>query len=82
MVTAKEFVALGIREKTREVQLVCKPRGDAAPTAIVDVIKLARESIEMERMNATMSNRQTNFKAELVEIRAAGRTMRGQITAG
>lgn len=48
---------------------------------MVEVVKLARENIEMKRKNATMSSRQTYLKAKLVETRAAGRTMPSQIMA-
>lgn len=79
--TTEEMALIDIRDKLREVQRICENGGEAAPTTFVDVIELARESFEMKQKNATANSRQTSLEARLVEIRAAGHTMRGQITA-
>lgn len=50
-------------------------------TAFVDVIKPAHEGIEVKRKIATMPSRQTGLEAELVDIRAAKRTMPRQTKA-
>lgn len=42
---------------------------------------MAREGIKMKGQNVTVSSRQTDLEAKLLEIRAAGRTMRSQISA-
>lgn len=49
-------------------------------TTIADVIKLAREGVELKGKNATMPSGQTDLEAELEKVRAASRTMRSQIT--
>lgn len=51
-------------------------------TTIADVIKLVRDVFEVKRKNVTMSDRQTDLKAQLEGILAAGHTISGQITAG
>lgn len=81
IVTAKEMTTSGNHGKLQEVQRVCGKGGEAAPTTTIKVIKLAQEGIKAKRKNATMFSRQTSFEAELVKIRAAGRTVSGQILA-
>lgn len=81
MVTAEKVATSGISGKLREVLHVCENEGEALPTTIVDVIKLAHEGIEMKRKNTTMPSQQTDTGTELLDIRADGRTMNSQITA-
>lgn len=81
MVTAVEVATTGIHEKLREVQRACNEDGEAVPTTFVDVINLAREGIKARHKNAALSNRQTDWEAQLLDTLAVGRTMCGQITA-
>lgn len=71
----------GICGKLRELQRICEDGGELVPTTIVDVTDLSREGVEVKRKNATVPRQLTNLDAELVEVRAAGRTIRSQVTA-
>lgn len=82
MVTSEEVVTPEIREKLRQVQYVCENGGQAVSTAVVDVVELPCNGIETNRKNATVPTRQTDLEVDLVERRAARRTMRGQTTSG
>lgn len=76
MVTAKEVTTSGICGELGEVQRICEDGDEAVPTTIVIVIKLVREGIKVERKIATMPSQQTDLECELVETRAAERTIR------
>lgn len=82
MLAAEEVAASDVCGKLREGQCISENGGDAVPTTLVDVVELVREGIETNRKNTTLSSRQTDLEAKLVEIRAAGHTMRAQNTAG
>lgn len=69
MVPAEEVATRGICGKLREAPRVCEVSGEAVLTTIVNIIKLARENIEMKRKIATLSGQQTDLEAELVKIR-------------
>lgn len=81
MVTAENVATFSIRGKLQKIQRVCEGAREAVPTTTADVFKLARDGIKMKRKNATMSGRQTDLEAQLVETLAAGRTMRSEIKA-
>lgn len=81
MMNAEKVATSGIRGKLQNVQRVCEDGGEAVSSTIIDVIELAFEDIEVKRKIATMSGRQMFLEAGLVEIRAAGRTMRSQMAA-
>lgn len=64
-----------------QVQRVCEEEGEAVPTTFVHVIELFCESAKIKRKCATISCQQMVLETELLEIRAAGRSMGSQITA-
>lgn len=77
---AEEVATPGIRGKLREVQHVSEEGGDVVFRTILDVIDLARDGIEIDGKNATLSNRTTDMETKLVVRLTSGRTMPGQIT--
>lgn len=79
MVSAKEVASSGLRGSLQEVRCVCEDGGEALSTTIVDVIKLARESIEIKCKNAPLSDQNTDIEDKLVDACAVGGTMRGQL---
>lgn len=81
MVASVEVATPGICGKIRGVQRICEYGVEAVPATILKVVELTREAIKMRRMNTTMSNRPTDLETKLVDIGAAGRTMRCQIMA-
>lgn len=81
MGTAKKVATSGICGKLQEVQRLCENGREAMPTAVVEEIRLAREAIEANRKNATLSNRNTVTEADIVEARAVSSTMHKQLTA-
>lgn len=81
MVTPEEVATTGVCGKLQEVQRICGDDSEAVSTTVVDVTVLTREDINMKRKNVTMSTRQIDLEAKLVETRAAGYTMRSQATA-
>lgn len=66
MLNFKEVASSVLRNKLQEVQRVCVDGGKAVPTIVVEVIEYAREGIEMNRKNATLSDRNTDTEAKLV----------------
>lgn len=76
MVTAEEVTMSGVRGKLWEVQRIREDGGEAVPTLIVVVIKLAFKSIEAKRKNETLSDQNTDMKAKRVETCIAGGRMR------
>lgn len=48
------------------MQRVCEDGGTPVLTTIVEVIELARESVETKRKNANLSEQNANIKAKLV----------------
>lgn len=56
---------------------VCKDGGETVLMTIVEVVDLARESVE-KRKNSPLSERNMDMEAELVETRAVKSTVREQ----
>lgn len=79
MVTSKEVVTSDICVKLLVVQRFCENGIDAVTTTNVEVIKLARVSVEMKRKNATLSDQNTDTKGKFVKTCAAESTMRSQL---
>lgn len=81
LVIAEEMNTSGTHGKVQEAQRICDDGGKGVSTKIVEVIELARHGIEAKRKDAALSDRQTDTETELVDTRAARRTMKGKISA-
>lgn len=61
------------------MQRVCEDGSESVCTKVVEVIELACEGVEAKHRNVTLSDRNTDTEAKLVEGRTVGVTMREQL---
>lgn len=79
MVNAKKVASSGICRKLEEAQRVCEDGKESVSATAVVVIGLAHEGVKAKRKNATPSEQNADMHAELVQPRAANRSICRQL---
>lgn len=55
ILTARKAALSDLRVRLQELRLFCESGGEAVSTTVVEVVELARESVEAKRINAILS---------------------------
>lgn len=79
MVAAEIVASSGLRGKLLEVQRICEDGDEAVPTTILEVVELACDGIKMKHKSVALTDQNMDLEAELLEARAVGGTMFGQL---